>query len=291
MMNHMTDDSEFLSRLINFGLSEKEARTYFYLLKYGPKTVNMLEKSLKSAFNLKTYREDVYRTLDGLIDKGMVNPSLDSLPTVYAAVELESVLDGVIKKRESELRELEQQKQELLDLAQRQMLRPSDELHTHKIIKSVREATALIISTMPSWEERILWVAPGATAIPWLVSSNEFHMAAKKFVERGGRIRGICDITYPIIGAVQELLDIGVDVRHFSQYQGIYFVVFDSKLCWSSIDVDVTRTSPSELISMLQTDDPTHIKHLASTFEILWKQTIPAAERIEELLKEEPPKV
>ncbi len=82
----MADDSEFLSRLIGFGLSEKEAQLYLHLLKYGPKPPSLLAKSLK------TYREDVYRTLTGLIDKGMVNPSLE-LPTVYMAVEFNIALD------------------------------------------------------------------------------------------------------------------------------------------------------------------------------------------------------
>jgi len=50
----MVDDSEFLSRLISFGLSEKEAQVYFHLLKYGPKPCTLLTKSLK------TYREDIY---------------------------------------------------------------------------------------------------------------------------------------------------------------------------------------------------------------------------------------
>ena len=38
-----------------------------------------------------TYREDVYRMLTSLIDKGMVNPSLNS-PTVYAAVDIKIAL-------------------------------------------------------------------------------------------------------------------------------------------------------------------------------------------------------
>ncbi len=64
----MPDDSEFITKLIGFGLSEKEAHVYLHLLKYGPKPPALLAKSLK------TYREDVYRTLTGLTDKGMVNP-------------------------------------------------------------------------------------------------------------------------------------------------------------------------------------------------------------------------
>jgi len=279
----MTDDCEFLSQLIHFDFNDKEAQLYFYLLKYGPKTPSLLAKSLK------TYREDVYRTLTGLIDKGMVSPSLDS-PTIYTAVELEPALDMVLKKHESELREMEIRKQELLELAQRQVFRPtSDELTTFKIVKSVKEAITIVLSDQPSSEKRILWVAPEAAVIAFsLFGINE---AAKKFVERGGCIRGICDVTYPIIEPVQELLDIGEDVRHLSKYRGVYLAVFDSKLCWSSINVDFTRISLNEPLSILQTDDSAYIKHLTSTFEILWKQSIPAAERIEELLKEGPPQV
>ncbi len=62
----MADDSEFITKLIGFGLSEKEAQVYLHLLKYGPKPSSLLVKSLK------TYREDVHRTLTGLIDKGVV---------------------------------------------------------------------------------------------------------------------------------------------------------------------------------------------------------------------------
>src|SRR5512136_2729516 len=96
----MDDESEFITRLIGFGLSEKEAQTYLHLLKYGPKTPSPLAKSLK------TYREDVHRTLASLIDKGMVRPSLDS-PTISAAVDLEAALAAALKKQESELREME----------------------------------------------------------------------------------------------------------------------------------------------------------------------------------------
>ena len=63
----MDDDAEFITRLISFGLSEKEAYLYLHLLKYGPKPTSLLAKSLK------TYREDVYRMLTSLIDKGMVS--------------------------------------------------------------------------------------------------------------------------------------------------------------------------------------------------------------------------
>jgi hypothetical protein len=67
------------------------------------------------------------------------------------------------------------------------------------------------------------------------------------------------------------------------------FTVFDRKICGSAINIDLTRVSLDQPISMLWTDDPTYVNYLVSTFELLWKQAIPGAQRIEELLKEGPP--
>jgi sugar-specific transcriptional regulator TrmB len=67
------------------------------------------------AKSLKTYREDVHRTLISLIEKGMVNSSLET-PTVYAAVDLDAALDSALKKHESEFREMERRKRELQEL-------------------------------------------------------------------------------------------------------------------------------------------------------------------------------
>jgi hypothetical protein len=201
-------------------------------------------------------------------------------------VDLGIALETALKKHESELREMEMRKQELQELSKQQRFRPSDEFATYKILKSVKEAAATIIFIVTSVEERFLWVAPGSTVVA--ASLFGINEAVKKLIERGGHVRGICDVTYPIIEPVQELLDIGEDVRHYDQYRGIYLGVFDSKSSVSSINVDITRVSLDAPLSILLTDDPTYAEYLASTFELLWEQSVPAAQRIEELLKEGP---
>jgi len=275
----MADDSEFITRLVGFGLSEKEALLYFNLLKYGPKPPSLLAKSLK------TYREDVHRTLTGLIDKGMVNPSLDS-PTVYTAVELDIALDAAVRKHESELREMEMKKQELQDLSKRQRFSPSDEFTSFKIIKTIKELIAVTIPTITSIEEELLTCVP----IEGLVLTSLFGVneVAKQFIERGGHIRVITDIPYSGIEVVQEVLDIGEEVRHFSEYRGIIFGVLDNKICLNAIDADIRRISLDETTKWLWTDDPIYAQYLTSTFNLLWEQSTPAEQRIEELLKEGP---
>ncbi|MGZ4891499.1 MAG: TrmB family transcriptional regulator, partial [Halobacteriota archaeon] len=146
----MSSEDDFLTRLMGFGLTEKEAQCYFRLLKYGPKTPSPLAKALH------TYREDMHRTLNSLIDKGMVRPSLDS-PTVYTAVELETALESALKQHEAELREMERRKQELEELSRQQQFRPSDEVGTFKVLKSMSEVMTATLSGVTSAEKE--WVA------------------------------------------------------------------------------------------------------------------------------------
>ena len=44
-------------------------------------------------------------------------------------------------------------------------------------------------------------------------------------------------------------------------------------------------------LTALWTDDPIYAEYLASTFEMLWAQAVPAEERIRELLEQGPPQV
>src|SRR5512139_2994496 len=153
MVVPMASDEDFLTHLTGFGLTDKEARYYFYLLKYGPKTPSPLAKSFH------TYRQDVYRTLQSLIEKGVVRPSLDS-PTVYTAVELDTALASALKKHEAELREMEARKQELEELARQQRFRPSDEVGTFKILKSVKDLVTVGLPAIASTEEEYVAVVP-----------------------------------------------------------------------------------------------------------------------------------
>jgi sugar-specific transcriptional regulator TrmB len=274
----MTTDDEFTTRLIGFGLSEKEAHLYLHLLRYGPKTPSPLAKSLK------TYREDVHRTLTSLIEKGMVRPSLDT-PTVYAAVDLDTALEAALKRHESEMREMEVRKWELQELAKQQRFSPSSEVSTFKIIKSVKELVAATIPLLDSMQEEWLVVVPGlATVVASLFGIND---AAAALIQRGGKVRTLVDISYSIIDNVQELLHIGEEVRHTDQH-GVMFVVYDRKHSMTNMNPP-RSASLNAPMTALWTDDPTYALYLASTFEILWKQAVPAEERIQELLEQGPP--
>jgi sugar-specific transcriptional regulator TrmB len=87
----MSNDDPFIQRLTEFALSEKEAGVYLQLLKYGPQPAAVVAK------RLKTYREDVHRTLRHLAKKGMTCQSL-SKPAVHAAMPLKDALDAALRQ-------------------------------------------------------------------------------------------------------------------------------------------------------------------------------------------------
>jgi hypothetical protein len=72
------------------------------------------------------------------------------------------------------------------------------------------------------------------------------------------------DISYTYIEPAQELLNSGEDIRHYDQYRGIYFGVIDGKICFSSINAEISRISLNEPSTLLWTDDPTYAAHLIS---------------------------
>jgi len=65
----------------------------------------------------------------------------------------------------------------------------------------------------------------------------------------------------------------------------------DGRKVISTISIDVENLSTDDPVMAFWSVDPTYVEYLTSIFNLLWEQAIPAAERIEELLKEGPPDI
>ena len=158
-----------------------------------------------------------------------------------------------------------------------------------KVITNVIDAFAICSNIIDSAETEVIHISHPSQ----LVLASYFGLAerVKLFMQRGGRMRGIVDFSYPFIKEIQSWLDIGEDVRYSPQYQGMFMLIGDGRESISSISVDVEHLSIDTPVAALWNwkDDPTYAEYLMSIFETAWKQAIPAAERIEELLKEGPP--
>ncbi|MGB8310637.1 MAG: hypothetical protein WCE81_02090 [Halobacteriota archaeon] len=156
------------------------------------------------------------------------------------------------------------------------------------IITSVTDALAICSNIIESANNEVVYISPPSLLV--LGSQLSIDEAAM-LIQRGGCVRGIADFSYPYIDEIRKGLDIGVDVRHFPHYQGIFMMVGDRRESISSMSIDVDSLSIDTPLVALWSDNPTYVECLLSTFNLAWEQAVPAAQRIEELLKEGPPDI
>ena len=161
-------------------------------------------------------------------------------------------------------------------------------MSTFKIIKSLKELLTTMLPIVSSLENEWDMFVPENAVI--FASQFGINPYTKEFIDRGGKVRIlVTDFSYAVIPIIQELIDMGAEVRCFGQ-EGVIFTVFDKKIGLSGINWEVTRLSLDQPLAALWTDDSTYAQYLTSMFELLWKQSVPAEERIQELLEQGPPK-
>jgi sugar-specific transcriptional regulator TrmB len=276
------DNEQALTKLLSeFGLGEKETHLYVHLLKYGPKRAGDLARSLE------TYREDAYRRCARLIDAGMIVKSAGD-SSRYAPVDLDKALDAALMSRQCELLRLQRVKHELVRETNGALSRRADNAHAFKMLKNVGEFVAGISQLINSAETSVIFVAHPQFN---LITMGGFLDHLKCAVGRGVRVRGVLDISPQNLSAGRKYLEGGIELRHTNPYRGMTLVVADGKRSISLIHAALRAAlSLDENVAALWSDSVAQAQFLKSAFEVLWAQAIPAAEHIQELSAQGPPK-
>jgi hypothetical protein len=156
-----------------------------------------------------------------------------------------------------------------------------------KTIGTVKAVLAVIAEMMESAETEIAYIVPPA-GLGFTAQYSFLSDGAKKIVQKGGRVRGITDISHYHVSAARELLNIGEDLRHSGEVQKVLMFVRDRKESISSISVARQEFLLVDPLAAFWTDNNTYAEYLLSSFETAWAQSIPATERLKELAKEGP---
>jgi hypothetical protein len=157
------------------------------------------------------------------------------------------------------------------------------------IITSLTDALAVCSNIIESANNEVIYISHPSLLL--LASQFNLRENIQTLAQNGGRIRGIADFSYQYIAEMRDILDTGTDLRHFPQYQGVLMLVGDKRESISSMGVPAESLSIDTPVVFLWSDNSTYAEYLMSTFETAWGQSIPAAHRIEELLKEGPPDI
>lgn len=268
-----------VEKLEAFGLSAKEAHLYVLLLKYGPKTTGELAKMLRS------YRVDIYRLVETLMEKGMIEESVEK-PTKYAAVAVDAALAGAMMRRAYELRWMEENREEVLKLAQEYLSSESiaGDLYTFKVIKGRANTLAIMEQLVTAAEERVTFVSSQVGIS--VLSASGFIEHCVEAVQRGVHVRCVTEIIPRNVSTVRAALAGGVQVRHYDNYEATHFLIVDARESLTTITFDTVRHGKDATDTAFWTNSPEYAQYLEASFELVWGAATDAAQGIDAILED-----
>jgi sugar-specific transcriptional regulator TrmB len=268
------NDFEFISRLGDFGLNEKEARLYYHLLKYGAKPPAVIAR------HMKTYREDVHRTLNSLLAKGMIAKSM-STPTVYVAMPPETVLDSFIVLQKLEQQERVKRKQDVVELAETIMVdNTAQEVEgcSYTVLHGPNEMNAISLELMSQATTDIAVLMQGAV-LPIFHLIGILDMVPEA-AHRGVRMRLLTDVSHANLEATRYALERGVELRHTEPSGGIQCAIHDAFKSVVLIRFNPIHGVRDTSVVGFLCESPVYARNLMFHFESAWGQAVDVAERI-----------
>ncbi len=155
------------------------------------------------------------------------------------------------------------------------------------IVKTAEDAIAVAFQIVEAAKNEIVWLIP--PSLLSLSSTYDISDKVKAFIQNGGVLRGITIISRANVEETRLRLGIGEDVRHAGYYQELFMLIGDKQYSISAINTGTQEYTQDTHIVAFWSDDSVYAEYLLSSFEIAWSQSIPAEERIQELLREDAP--
>jgi hypothetical protein len=153
-----------------------------------------------------------------------------------------------------------------------------------RVINSVKDAIAVILRIFESAKREIVFITPPSFME---LSANYASMeSAKRFIQNGGVVKGVIPVSRDDVIEVRMRLDIGYDLRHSDQFHESFMIVGDKQQSISAINVGIQEYTLDTPITSFWSESPTFAEYLATSFENVWSEAVPAEERIKELLEQ-----
>jgi sugar-specific transcriptional regulator TrmB len=246
------------------------------LLKYGKSTIADLAK------RLETYRSGVHRTIESLIERGMAEELLE-IPVAYVAIPLNDALDALTERHTIEQRRITAARKELEALAQSitsEVVYEEGEVAEFTMVKSITKAIARTSRMLRTATTDVIFISAPyeINAIVEFGAVDEYIAAAR----RGAHVRCITDISHANLDAVRAVMN-DIEIRHNDEYQGIRFLVADPKENFTLVTFDPTRRVTDPLNAWFWTNSSEYADYLKENFELVWEQSVDAAEWIEKM--------
>jgi len=154
------------------------------------------------------------------------------------------------------------------------------------VFNSVEDTVAAALWIFGSAEHEIVYLVPPSMLS--LAGTLDTVESAKRFIQRGGIMRGITSVSRVNVEEARMRLGIGEDLRHSDHPHKIFLFVGDQRYSVSSMNVGTDEYTLATPFVALWSEDPIYAAYLLASFESAWAQAVPAASRIQELMERGP---
>jgi len=151
------------------------------------------------------------------------------------------------------------------------------------VVTNMKDLIATSSSIIDAAQTSIVWCAP-PSVLNLFVGYGLFK-SSKTFLERGGSMRGVTEISPSLAGPMLQLVEAGAAIHHAPQPLPVFILIGDAQESISSLQIDPESISLTMLIAAFWTDDASYAAWLLDGFEAEWMLSIDGHERIRYLSK------
>ncbi len=262
-------------RLVNCGLTEKEAQIFLELSLSGP------GKASEVARRANLSRMDSYNQLKRLADRGLVRATVER-PMRFVPLPVDDALDLLIREREETIQRIKGQREVLKDA-----IKPLPETDsrvidaTFRLHQDRRTIYSQIHKMIREAREEVL-IAATKRSLGRYASAGLLQDLGKTRTQ-GARVRVLTQIGELNLDAVLEASESGkYPIRH-SDRVGSNLLIIDGKEILNSLVFDDTHGSKGKEDVALWTDSADFVRAQKAFFEEAWEESVHLEERQTEI--------
>jgi sugar-specific transcriptional regulator TrmB len=251
------EEGNLLEDLIFCGLSAKEAKIYYYLLKNGSKEVSEISSSLMIT------KADVYKLLKQLEGKGISNETL-SHPIKFEASPLPEALNSLILKQDERLESLSRAREEVISALGR--VPPPTTEPKFQVLQGREPTTSKIRRIRRSTSDAIIYVRERT-----LTFLHALGLLDVREISKGLSVRILTKLTPKTYELVKEYAHCEFrSIRDEADMRLPEFAVFDKKEALMALSASEKSAIIDKDEPALWTDSEAPIALLAALFEKMW---------------------
>ena len=149
------------------------------------------------------------------------------------------------------------------------------------IISDIKDVLAESLQILEKAQEEVVLLIPSSMLPVFMSYGCVQH--TKTFIQNGGVLRGITNISHANLEVARSRLNIGEDLRHSDRHHEFFFIVGDRHYSISSLDTGIEELTLDTPVNSFWSENPTFAEYLLASFQNAWSHAIPAEQRIQEL--------